>query len=172
MHDRIHTSLAGLSICNTLTPTELAEIAGLFELQEIPSGEWIFREGEPANALFVVIDGKVEVLKIQDGVEHSLARLGNGAVLGEMALVTEENRSASVRVITRAEVLRLSRTRFQGLVRTNSVAALKMIAQIAGVLARRLTLMNEKTIELSRKLSGQRTEDLADFHRALQSWQL
>lgn len=172
MHDRIRTALANLALCNTLTEAEIEEITGLFELQEVPGGEWLFRECEPATALFVVVEGKVDVIKAQGGSEHVIARLGNGAVLGEMALVTEENRSASVRVTSRSEVLRLSRTRFQGLVRSNSLAALKMIAQIAGVLARRLTLMNEKTIELSRKLNGQRTEDLADFHRALQSWQL
>lgn len=60
----------------------------------LPAGEWLFREGDRAVAMYVVSAGRLEV--VQD--EHVIRELGPGSVLGELALLSgDETRSASVR---------------------------------------------------------------------------
>jgi type IV pilus assembly protein PilB len=82
-----------------LHPSHKQQVASVMERRRYGAGEVIFEEGQPGDALYVVETGKVEVFarNPQMGVDFELARLGAGQVFGEMALVTEEPRSASVR---------------------------------------------------------------------------
>jgi CRP/FNR family cyclic AMP-dependent transcriptional regulator len=57
----------------------------------------VFREGASATEVYVIQSGGVEIFKKRDGVEASLALLGPNAIFGEMALITDQPRSASAR---------------------------------------------------------------------------
>ena len=82
---------------------------------EAAAGTEIFKEGEDAEAAFLVLEGKVEVRK-QTGDSHRvIATLGNGDVVGEMALFgTQEQRSADAVVVEDAKLFRLSKDDFEG----------------------------------------------------------
>jgi len=69
-------------------------------------GEDLCREGEPGDHMFVIQKGQVEVIVSHHGRETSLAVLGPGSVIGEMAIFEREPRSATVRA--RGEVLALT----------------------------------------------------------------
>lgn len=86
-------------------------------LVRAPRGAVLVREGEEGSSLFVVISGAVEVLREQDGAELVLARLGAGSLFGEMALVTREPRTATVRAMTRAELLEIRQSAVEALTR-------------------------------------------------------
>ena len=60
-------------------------------------GEWIIRQGDVGNDMFVVQDGHVEVIRQEEGEQAVLAELGPGDCFGEMAIFEREVRSASVR---------------------------------------------------------------------------
>jgi len=75
------------------------------QLRELAAGETLFGEGEPGASLFVISEG--EVVVESQGTE--LARLGPGAFFGEIALVTDQPRSATVRAATPVELLGIDR---------------------------------------------------------------
>jgi EAL domain-containing protein (putative c-di-GMP-specific phosphodiesterase class I) len=69
------------------------------ERQDYGPGEVIFREGEPGDVAFVVERGRVEISALRQGQDVVLVHLGEGELLGEMALIDEKVRSASARAI-------------------------------------------------------------------------
>ena len=56
-------------------------------LRRLAAGEWIFREGDPGDRAFVIESGLVEITHERGGVLETLAHLGPGELLGEMALI-------------------------------------------------------------------------------------
>src|SRR5512144_3104543 len=75
--------------------------------------ETIFREGDLGDSLYIILDGEVEITRGQSDV--SLARLGRGECFGEMGLVRQMPRSATVRTMTRVNVLAMDHYTFQAL---------------------------------------------------------
>jgi len=84
--------------------------------EHFEANEVIFREGDRGDSLYVVVDGEVEVSRSLPGQEAvTLARLGRGDCFGEIALVKEAPRSATVRTCCRVDVLVMDREAFQTL---------------------------------------------------------
>jgi CRP-like cAMP-binding protein len=116
---------------------------GLFELllgPEVPTrkftpGEIIFREGDPGNELFVIARGRVE---IQSG-NRLLETLGEGEIFGEMALIDDEPRSATVVALNEVTLAPVSEKQFLFLVRHTPYFALRVMR----VLAERLRRQNK-----------------------------
>ena len=82
-------------------------------------GQVIFREGDRGDWLYVVTDGEVEVLKRDgDGAATPLRRLGPGECFGEIALVSDGPRTATVRAVRATNVLAVDREAFQALFAT------------------------------------------------------
>jgi NADH dehydrogenase len=78
--------------------------------------EVVFREGERGDRLYVVLDGEVQVSKQVPGQGAvPLRRLGRGECFGEIALVSDQPRSATVRTLSRADLLAVDRETFQAL---------------------------------------------------------
>ena len=170
-------ALKGVALCRALSAEEIDAIAAIVETREVAAGKELFREGDPGDGLFLVVAGEVEVIKRGPGGEHSLARLGAGGVLGEMSLITADSRSATGRALVETRVLYLPAPRFRALLEAGSIAAHKIVAAIAEVLARRLATMNGMVLELAEKSgpassarSPLKTQDLAALHRTMQVW--
>ena len=96
----------------------------------LPAGELLFAAGDPADDVYVVTAG---LLDVEQGGEV-IRQLGAGAVLGELALLTGGSRSASVRARRDSHLLRVSHETFQRVV-TDDVRALRSLTE---VLARQL----------------------------------
>lgn len=94
-----------------LTDAQRSAAAASSTMVRVPAGAWLFREGDAGDALYVVRTGRLEVLR----GDVVIRVLGAGAALGELALVTEGDRSASVRARRETEVLRLGREDFASL---------------------------------------------------------
>ena len=89
-----------------------AELAAGAEPVSVRAGEWLFRQGERGDSLYVVLTGRLEVV-IEYGAETKVVRiLGRGASVGELALLTEATRSASVRARRDSELLHVTREHF------------------------------------------------------------
>ena len=78
--------------------------------------EVVFREGDRGDRLYVIVDGEVDVVRQVPGQgEVALRRLGAGEVFGEIALISEQPRSASIRSVTTVNVLVVDREAFHAL---------------------------------------------------------
>jgi NTE family protein len=96
-------------------PKEMREkIAGSASELHVPAGEWLFREGEEGDALFVIRAGRLEVVG-GDGDGSVMRVLGRGAALGELALITSSPRSASARAARDTDLIAIDRDDFQRL---------------------------------------------------------
>ena len=171
-------ALKAMDLCRGLSAADLDAIAAIVQTRDVAAGKDLFREGDPGDGLFLVISGEINVTKRAPGGEHALARLGAGGVLGEMSLVTADARSASGRALVETRVLHLPADRFRALLAADSVAAHKVVAAVAEVLARRLATMNGLVLELTAKAGippadvpalGQ-TQKMIALHRKMQIW--
>ena len=125
--------LANTPLLSSFSRRELYDVAKLFSERTYPKGSAIFREGEEGDTLCVVVSGGLEVWA---GAQEPqlLNRLGPGEVLGEMALLSEGRRTATVKADRVTEVLELDRESFNRFLATNA----KVLQYFSTLLARRL----------------------------------
>jgi voltage-gated potassium channel len=90
-----------------LDATRIAAIARLLKPQIVPARQTIVRLGEPADAMFFVMDGEVEV-----EISPQPVRLGKGQFFGEIGLVLDTTRTATVTALTECRLLALDRVDF------------------------------------------------------------
>ena len=87
------------------------QIAAQARSVRLEAGEWLFRQGDAEDSLYVVRSGRLEVV-VEEPRAAVVRALTRGAVVGELALLTREPRSASVRARRDSELLRVSSTDF------------------------------------------------------------
>lgn len=90
-----------------LDDAQLARVVEIGEIVDLEPGEALIREGEQADALYVVLAGELDVTKRAGQSEIPVARVGPGALQGELAALEGGRRLASVTAIGAAEVLRI-----------------------------------------------------------------
>ena len=91
-------------------PNDLDALGAIVELKTHVVGELIFREGDVADALFVIETGSVDIL--QRGKEKAFATIGSGQSFGELAFFDLDKRPASVSAHERSDILRISYEKF------------------------------------------------------------
>jgi CRP/FNR family transcriptional regulator, cyclic AMP receptor protein len=116
----------------------LEAFAELTEVLVYEAGTNVFQEGEPADSLFVLIEGEVEVIKKNDDAEKVLVSLSSGDFFGEMSFIDMQNRSATVRAKYRSVLWRWSYRSLQSVYRKDLKAYTLLVMNIARELSRRL----------------------------------
>jgi Cyclic nucleotide-binding domain len=107
--------LIGVLLYVSIVISEFVQSHGILRMHFNP-GEPIFQQGEAGDSMYAVIDGEVEVVREEAGGESTiLGRLGAGQYFGEMALVSEAPRMATVRALTAVEVAVMGRMEFAAL---------------------------------------------------------
>jgi len=104
-------------IFRTLPKEALMELIMALETRTFSQGQVICRQGEAGEEMFLLTEGKVQVLRKQDGRINRLATLESGDFFGEGALLTRGGRTASVLAIETTELLVLDQGRFASLTR-------------------------------------------------------
>ncbi|MFZ5878957.1 MAG: cyclic nucleotide-binding domain-containing protein [Chloroflexota bacterium] len=109
--------LKKIHLFNGFNEDNLKDIAGRFSDVEYAEGEVIFEQGSKAEAFFLIVKGRVNIVRKKDGREHTLAYLVNNDYFGEMALVSRRPRSATVTAMQPTAVLALSLEQFDQVMR-------------------------------------------------------
>lgn len=126
-------------------PDALAVLAGELEQVSFPPRHTVFTEGEPGNDLYVVLAGKVKVVrKTPDGRETLIAVLGPTDMFGELALFDPGPRTSTVATLTEVHAVRMDRRAL----RAWTAAYPSMAERLLTMLARRLRRTNDTLCDL------------------------
>ncbi|CAH0349265.1 cyclic nucleotide-binding domain-containing protein [Sphingobium sp. CECT 9361] len=98
-----------------LTPADLTEVLDTAEIMTVKAGDFIIREGEEGDDIFVIRVGSMIVEKVVGGKPVFLSYLPAGSYVGEMALISGGRRTASVKATVKSEVIRLKGEAFRAL---------------------------------------------------------
>jgi hypothetical protein len=136
-----------------MTYKELLGILGTARGRQFQRGDAVIREGEAGDELFVLFRGKVQVTK----GEMAIATLKAGGHFGEMGLVDQAPRSATVTALEETSAVSIDRDSLLKLMRRDSVLAVKLLWSFVQVLSERLRNTNEALTGLKSELDRART---------------
>ncbi len=131
--------LRDISLFSMLDDSQLKLLAFTSEVYEYVAEEYLFHQDDVSDSIFVVLDGNVEILDVSGDSPVLLAVLGSGNLIGELAVLRGERRSASVKTKTRVEALKIPNDRFLKLITDNPQMALHVLSDISTKLARAST---------------------------------
>ena len=111
-------SPSALDLLETLSPADREIVEQETVPLHLPAGRDLFCEGDPGDALYLVMSGSLGVYVKSSTTEHRLiSMVGPGETVGEMALISGQPRSATVTAIRDTELLRLAKSRFDRLMK-------------------------------------------------------
>jgi predicted acylesterase/phospholipase RssA/CRP-like cAMP-binding protein len=126
--------LASSRLFSGLEPNTLEELARAVEHVRVPGGAALFYQGASADCLYIVASGRLRASVVQaDGNERALGEVGHGDAVGEMAILTGEARSATVRALRDSDVLRIDAGAFNRLIARDAA----MMMQVSKVIVDR-----------------------------------
>ncbi len=122
---------AASTCSDRLSDAELHTVASRLRPQHYAAGEKIIEEGAAGDSLFLVDRGEVRVLRRLGGTPREIARLGEGECFGEMAMLTGQQRTATVVAGTDVDVFMIDKTGFQDILAGNPDMAVDISALLA-----------------------------------------
>jgi CRP-like cAMP-binding protein len=131
-----------------MTYKELLAILGIARVRQFEKGQGIIQEGEQGAEVFVLFRGKVEVMK--GGMR--IAQLKAGGHFGEMGLVDQAPRSATVQAVEDTSAISIDRDSLLKLMRRDSLLAVKLLWSFVQVLSERLRNTNDALSALKNEL--------------------
>lgn len=136
--------LRSVAIFRDLDTGELARVAEVCREQTFASGEYIFREGEAGNRLYLIVEGEVRISRDVPGSgEEALAILKPGAMFGEMAVFDRSERSTDAISNGGTKVITIARSDFELLLDFNRELAYKVLWAMVRMLSGRLRSTND-----------------------------
>jgi CRP-like cAMP-binding protein len=105
--------------------------------------EILFNQGDISDSVYVVLSGSFDVINVSSGEEVRLARLEGGTIVGDLGVLGDRPRSATIRSVTPMHVLRIEKDDFLGLIQQVP----KLAMAVARELALRLERLNTTFVE-------------------------
>ena len=124
--------LGSVPLFSGLRQRDLRRVADLSEEVWFPAGQVVVEEGKAALAFYVVLDGTARV--VRGASKRLLARLGPGDHFGELALIDNRPRFASVIAESTLDTIRLKRTAFRNMLLREPEVALRIMEGMAGLI--------------------------------------
>ena len=135
-------ALESVPIFDDLSDKELSEVARLTHERTYKKDEHIFKQHAPAEGMYVILDGAVEIIDPDSGTVF--ASLETGDFFGELALLDEEPRSASAHATQPSRLIGFFRTDLLTLMKRYPELGNKIMLNLARVLGERLRKTNEE----------------------------
>jgi CRP-like cAMP-binding protein len=130
----------------TVPARELEAVAGVAEELRFEKGETIVREGDVGDSLYLIKQGAVAIYKRTDsGGPAKLAELGENECFGEMSVIDEEVRSASVEATVPCTLLRMSKEALMNVVMESPHLGVELLK----IFVKRLRAANERIMSMT-----------------------
>lgn len=147
----------------------LASIADEFEQVQVAGGETLVRYGEPSDALYVLMSGRlVATRQDENGGMVRVGEIGRGEMIGEMSLLSGGTRTATVTALRDSHLLRISNQTFLEFMQRHPSVTRQFIQILTSRLMKRAPLSHEKLSTLALVSAGP-AERVAGFGRALEA---
>ena len=138
------TLFAQAGIFKDLDSDEIEAMEEICDVVELPVGEYVFREGDEGDRLYIIQRGEVRLSRKIPGVgEEAITVLRRGACFGDMAVLDYSTRSTDAIVHSRCTLVTISREDFRGLLESNRELANKVLWSVVRLLCERLRMTNE-----------------------------
>ena len=144
--DPVLKALEKVPIFENLSEKELKNIAQLTHEREYKLNEFIFKKHAPAEGMYVILEGEIEIKDPKSG--NLFANLSSGDFFGELALLDEEPRSASALCNKPTRLIGFFRTDLLTLIQRYPELGNKILLNLARVLGERLRQTNRNIIKL------------------------
>ena len=146
--------LMDVHLFHMLNESELADFISIAKLQNYQQGTTLFSEGDLGDAFYVIYKGAAQVKRRNPFHEQSqIANLTKGTCFGEMAILDDSPRSATIMITEPSILLRFSKREFLGLIKSQSIAAYKVIHSMAQQLAQRQRSLNQRIENMDRDMN-------------------
>ncbi|MCI0772730.1 MAG: cyclic nucleotide-binding domain-containing protein, partial [Chloroflexi bacterium] len=111
-----------------LPPGELKQVAAIAYEHVFSEDDVIARQGEQGDEMYIIVDGEVRVLaELERGKTEELALRGPGEYVGEMSIISQEPRMASLRAVGDVRMLCIGQKEFEGIIRERPETSLAVI---------------------------------------------
>jgi len=145
-----------------LAEEDLDELAQASVVRSFPAGAIICREGEPGDVAYVVVQGRIEILKrLDDQSERFLRSAGSGEFFGEMAILQEGTRSATVRAAEPTTVLEIGQEPFLTVLGRSPALGIRILVRMTS----RLRDADQQAIAELRQANEELTRALRQLER-------
>ena len=152
--------LQRIELFDNLTSEDVRQVFAACDEINASAGESIFEAGAAEQALYVVLEGTAEFdLEPLRARERVVAELAPGSVFGESSFFHANPHSGSVKARTDVRLLRINRQPFNDLLREGNVAALRIAANAAKILAARLQQADRLIVELLDQIQDEKTRE-------------
>ncbi len=139
MSTAIVDSLCNIPLFDRLNGQELSVLGKYINIIEVNPGEYVFREGDRGDYICFVEEGALDVMKrASAGGSAIIATLTKGRSVGEMSVIDNFPRSATIRARTKATLLTLTRSRFDLILEQEPTIGVKILKGIARLLSQNL----------------------------------
>ena len=141
--------LRGVPLFAKIEPSKLKLLAFTSERLTFAANQVLFNQGDIGDAAYVIIEGQADVVVETPNGPLTVAKVGKNAFIGEIAILIDVPRTATIRATTKLETLKISKDLFFRLVKEFP----EMAVEIMRELARRLEAMNVRLADANRKLA-------------------
>ncbi len=143
-HKETLSKVRRIEFFSEFSDLELVRLLKICHTRKFAAGEFLFREGDHGDRLYVLIAGQMHIQKRKDNTKEVLATLGVGDCFGEMALVDQEPRSADAVAATDCMVIEVNAQIINDI---NDILALKLFRKMAILVTKKLRVYTRTVIE-------------------------
>ncbi|MFA4915233.1 MAG: cyclic nucleotide-binding domain-containing protein [Syntrophales bacterium] len=156
-----HILLQEIELFRNIAPEQIKKVLNISHTVKFHENETIMREGDAGDSMYILMEGTVEVVKslmISDMDDEDRSKIftrldaEHHAVFGEIALLEEQKRTATVKALTNCLVYEIKRGDFLRLAEKDCELGYRILLNLARIIGTRLRKANEDTIKLTTAL--------------------
>jgi CRP-like cAMP-binding protein len=147
MSEKIADLLDGLDLFRDFSYPELRTIANYLTYHQVKRDAVVFNEGDAGNYMLILVEGSLAVYKGGEAGHHLLSYEGRGRVVGEMALIDQERRSATCTAKSDCELMTLATDGLSRMAVDHPGLAYRFMFALARLLSRRLRRTSGMLVE-------------------------
>jgi CRP/FNR family transcriptional regulator, cyclic AMP receptor protein len=123
--------LRKVALFSGIEPAKLKLLAFTSERMNFDAGQYLMRQGDPGNAAYLILSGEADILVDTGGGPVKVASVGRNGFVGEMAILRDQPRTATVSAVTDVSTLKITKDSFFQLIEDSPKIAIELMRILA-----------------------------------------